>query len=343
MTKEREILITEVALRDGSHAVAHQYTVGKVLAIAKGLNEAKVPYIEVSHGDGLAGSSLQYGFSRTNEFELIEAAVSVCDTSKVAVLLLPGIGTVKELKQAANLGVKMARVATHVTEADVAAQHIDVAKGLGLETVGFLMMSHMASVAQLVEQAKLMESYGADVIYMVDSAGALLPHEVTERIKALKEHVGVEIGFHGHNNLSLAMGNTLAAIEAGATRIDGSIRCLGAGAGNTQTEVLVAVLDRMGIRTGVDLYKIMDLAENVVAPILPKPQEITKDSLVLGYAGVYSSFLLHAQRAAEKYNIDSRDILIELGRRKVVGGQEDMIVDVATEIAKESKGQILTN
>ncbi|MCM3652541.1 4-hydroxy-2-oxovalerate aldolase [Metabacillus litoralis] len=343
MTKEREILITEVALRDGSHAVAHQYTVGKVLAIAKGLNEAKVPYIEVSHGDGLAGSSLQYGFSRTNELELIEAAVSVCDTSKVAVLLLPGIGTVKDLKQAANLGVKMARVATHVTEADVSAQHIDVAKSLGLETVGFLMMSHMASVAQLVEQAKLMESYGADVIYMVDSAGALLPHEVTERIKALKEYVGVEIGFHGHNNLSLAMGNTLAAIEAGATRIDGSIRCLGAGAGNTQTEVLVAVLDRMGIQTGVDLYKIMDLAENVVAPILPKPQEITKDSLVLGYAGVYSSFLLHAQRAAEKYNIDSRDILIELGRRKVVGGQEDMIVDVATEIAKESKSQSLTS
>ncbi|MBZ5751543.1 4-hydroxy-2-oxovalerate aldolase [Metabacillus rhizolycopersici] len=343
MTKEREILITEVALRDGSHAVAHQYTVGKVLAIAKGLNEAKVPYIEVSHGDGLAGSSLQYGFSRTNELELIEAAVSVCDTSKVAVLLLPGIGTVKDLKQAASLGVKMARVATHVTEADVSAQHIDVAKSLGLETVGFLMMSHMASVAQLVEQAKLMESYGADVIYMVDSAGALLPHEVTERIKALKEYVGVEIGFHGHNNLSLAMGNTLAAIEAGATRIDGSIRCLGAGAGNTQTEVLVAVLDRMGIQTGVDLYKIMDLAENVVAPILPKPQEITKDSLVLGYAGVYSSFLLHAQRAAEKYNIDSRDILIELGRRKVVGGQEDMIVDVATEIAKESKSQSLTS
>jgi 4-hydroxy 2-oxovalerate aldolase len=343
MTKEREILITEVALRDGSHAVAHQYTVGKVLAIAKGLNEAKVPYIEVSHGDGLAGSSLQYGFSRTNELELIEAAVSVCDTSKVAVLLLPGIGTVKDLKQAANLGVKMARVATHVTEADVSAQHIDVAKSLGLETVGFLMMSHMASVAQLVEQAKLMESYGADIIYMVDSAGALLPHEVTERIKALKEYVGVEIGFHGHNNLSLAMGNTLAAIEAGATRIDGSIRCLGAGAGNTQTEVLVAVLDRMGIQTGVDLYKIMDLAENVVAPILPKPQEITKDSLVLGYAGVYSSFLLHAQRAAEKYNIDSRDILIELGRRKVVGGQEDMIVDVATEIAKESKSQTLTS
>ncbi|MGE7762173.1 4-hydroxy-2-oxovalerate aldolase [Peribacillus sp. NPDC097895] len=340
MENIRDIILTEVALRDGSHAVAHQYTVEQVLNIAKGLNAANVPYIEVTHGDGLAGSSLQYGFSRTNELELIEAAVSVCDTSKIAVLLLPGIGTVKELKQAANLGVKMARVATHVTEADVSAQHIDAAKNLGLETVGFLMMSHMAPVAKLIEQAKLMESFGADIVYMVDSAGALLPHQVTERIKTLKEHVGVEIGFHGHNNLSLAMGNTLAAIEAGATRIDGSIRCLGAGAGNTQTEVLVAVLDRLGIQTGVDLYKMIDLAENIVAPILPKPQEITKDSLVLGYAGVYSSFLLHAQRAAKKYDIDSRDILIELGRRKVVGGQEDMIVDVAAEIAQKRQASI---
>ncbi|MFJ7746746.1 4-hydroxy-2-oxovalerate aldolase [Peribacillus sp. NPDC097295] len=340
MGNKREIILTEVALRDGSHAVAHQYTVEQILNIAKGLNEAKVPYIEVTHGDGLAGSSLQYGFSRTNELELIEAAVAVCDTSKIAVLLLPGIGTVKELKQAAKLGVKMARVATHVTEADVSAQHIAAAKDLGLETVGFLMMSHMAPIAKLVEQAKLMESYGADIVYMVDSAGALLPHQVTERIKALREHIGVEIGFHGHNNLSLAMGNTIASIEAGATRVDGSIRCLGAGAGNTQTEVLVAVLDRMGIQTGVDLYKIMDLAENIVAPILPKPQEITKDSLVLGYAGVYSSFLLHAQRAAKKYEIDSRDILIELGRCNVVGGQEDMIVDVAAEIAQKRTASI---
>ncbi|MEW9670948.1 4-hydroxy-2-oxovalerate aldolase [Ammoniphilus sp. 3BR4] len=337
MTKHRDILITEVALRDGSHAIAHQYTVDQVLKVAKGLNDANVPYIEVAHGDGLAGSSLQYGLSRTNEFELIEAAVSVCDQSKVAVLLLPGIGTIKELKQAADLGVKMSRIATHVTEADVSAQHISKSKELGLETVGFLMMSHMAPVEKLVEQAKLMESYGADVVYMVDSAGALLPHQVKERIQALRQSLSVDIGFHGHNNLSLAMANTLVAIEEGATRIDGSVRCLGAGAGNTQTEVLVAVLDRLGIATGVDLYKIMDLAEEVVAPILQVPQEITRDSLVLGYAGVYSSFQLHAQRAAKRFGIDSRDILIELGKRKVVGGQEDMIVDVAAEIAKSKK------
>ncbi|MBD7937471.1 MULTISPECIES: 4-hydroxy-2-oxovalerate aldolase [Cytobacillus] len=334
MTERQKVLLTEVALRDGSHALSHQYTVQQVEKIAKGLNEAKVPYIEVAHGDGLAGSSLQYGRSKTNEFELIEAAVAVTDFSKVAVLLIPGIGTVKELKQAQQLGAKMARIATHVTEADVSAQHIYAAKELGMETVGFLMMSHMAEPEKIVEQAKLMESYGADIVYVVDSAGALLPNQVTTRIKAMKENIGVEIGFHAHNNLSLAMANTLAAIEAGATRIDGSVRCLGAGAGNTQTEVLVGVLDRMGIETGVDFYKMMDLAEDVVAPILPVPQEITKNSLVLGYAGVYSSFALHAQRAAEKFNLDARDILIELGNRKVVGGQEDMIVDVAAELAK---------
>lgn len=335
MQTKRDLFITEVALRDGSHAIAHQYTIDQVQRVAKALDEANVPFIEVSHGDGLAGSSLQYGLSRTNEFELIEAAVDVCKQAKIAVLLLPGIGTIKELRQAAALGVKMARVATHVTEADVSAQHIAYAKELGLETVGFLMMAHMAPVEKLVEQAKLMESYGADTVYLVDSAGALLPQEVRERVRALRQSLSVNVGFHAHNNLSLAMANTLVAIEEGATRIDGSVRCLGAGAGNTQTEVLVAVLDRMGIETGIDLYKMMDLAEEVVAPILQTPQEITRNSLVLGYAGVYSSFLLHAKRAADRFGIDSRDILIELGNRKVVGGQEDMILDIAAEMAKQ--------
>src|SRR3954447_3844441 len=336
MTNERDIIITEVALRDGSHAVRHQYTVEQVRNVAKGLADANVPYIEVSHGDGLAGSSLQYGLSLVDEMELIEAAVDAVEgKSKIAALILPGIGTLTELKQAADLGVKMARVATHVTEADVAPQHIAYAKELGMETVGFLMMSHMAPVEKLVEQAKLMESYGADSVYVVDSAGYLMPSMVRERIRALKQSLTVPVGFHGHNNLSLAMANTLAAIEEGATRIDGSIRCLGAGAGNTQTEVLVAACERLGIKTGVDLYKMMDLAEDIVAPLLPVAQEITKDSLTLGYAGVYSSFALHAKRAGEKFGVDSRDILIELGNRKVVGGQEDMIVDVASQLAKE--------
>ncbi|MEK3934904.1 4-hydroxy-2-oxovalerate aldolase [Sporosarcina sp. FSL W7-1349] len=337
MSANREVYITEVAMRDGSHAIAHQFTLEQVRSLAKALDEANVPYIEVSHGDGLGGSSLQYGRSLTDEMELIEGAVDVCKQAKIAVLLLPGIGTQAELKQAAKLGAKMVRIATHVKEADVSPQHFALAKELGLETVGFLMMSHMASAEELVKQAKLMESYGADTVYVVDSAGALLPFQVRERIRALKDQLQVHVGFHAHNNLSLAMANTLVAIEEGATRIDGSIRCLGAGAGNTQTEVLTAVLDRMNIETGIDIYKMMDIAEEIVAPILPQPQEITRDSLVMGYAGVYSSFLLHAKRASEKFNVDGRDILIELGKRKVVGGQEDMIVDVAAELASKKK------
>ena len=339
MHDHKELLITEVALRDGSHAIRHQYTIDQVKRVAKGLDQANIPYIEVSHGDGLGGSSLQYGMSLTDEMKLIEAAVETVEQAKIAVLVLPGIGTVKELKQASTLGVKMARIATHVTEADVSAQHISFAKELGLETVGFLMMSHMAPTVKLVEQAKLMESYGADTVYVVDSAGALLPHQVREKISALKEHVAVNIGFHAHNNLSLAIANTLSAIESGANRVDGSIRCLGAGAGNTQTEVLVAVLEKLGIQTGIDLYKMMDLSENIVAPILEKPQEITKNSLMLGYAGVYSSFLLHSQKAAQHFGLDPRDILLELGKRQVVGGQEDMIMDVAAEIAKGNQHQ----
>ncbi|OLN21788.1 4-hydroxy-2-oxovalerate aldolase [Domibacillus antri] len=340
METNKKVTITEVALRDGSHAIRHQYTTEQVASVAGALDKAGVPYIEVSHGDGLGGSSLQYGLSKTNEMELIEAAVSAVDQAKIAVLLIPGIGTVSDLNEAASLGAKMARVATHVTEADVAPQHISRAKELGMETVGFLMMSHMASPEKLTEQAKLMESYGADTVYIVDSAGALLPHETAERIRRLKSELSVNIGFHAHNNLSLAMANTLAAIQEGADRIDGSIRCLGAGAGNTQTEVLVAVLERMGIQTGIDLYKMMDIAEDLVAPILEKPQEITKGSLVLGYAGVYSSFLLHSERAAQQFGVDSRDILIELGKQKVVGGQEDMIFDVAAELAKQKNSLI---
>lgn len=334
MRSNKNIVITEVALRDGSHAIRHQYTVEQVTNIVKVLDEANVPYIEVSHGDGLGGSTLQYGLSLTNEFELIEAAAATAKNAKIAVLHLPGIGLETDLRQAAKLGAKMARVATHVTEADVAPAYIELAKDLGMETVGFLMMSHMAPTAKLVEQARLMESYGADIVYVVDSAGALLPHQVSEKVRALKDSLSVEVGFHGHNNLSLAMANTLAAIEEGATRIDGSLGCLGAGAGNTQTEVLVAVLDRLGIHTGIDMYKMMDIAEEQIAPLLEKPQVISRDSLILGYAGVYSSFLLHARRAAERFNIDSRDILIELGKQHIVGGQEDMIVDVAAEIAK---------
>ncbi|MCM3545547.1 4-hydroxy-2-oxovalerate aldolase [Priestia megaterium] len=331
---DKPIKITEVSLRDGSHVVKHRFTEAQVKSVTRALDDAGMHYIEVSHGDGLGGSTLQYGKSLVDEMRLIEAAVEEAKQATVAVLLIPGIGTVHELKQANSLGAGLVRVATHVTEADVSAQHIEYARKLGMETFGFLMMAHSAPVEKLVEQAKLMESYGAQGVYITDSAGALLPHEVRERVRALRQSLQVEVGFHAHNNLSLAVANTLAAIEEGATRIDGSVRCLGAGAGNTQTEALIAVLNRLGIDVGIDLYKIMDLAEEVVGPMLPGSQEIRKGSLVMGYAGVYSSFLLHAERAAKRFNLDSRDILLELGKRKAVGGQEDMILDVAAELAQ---------
>jgi 4-hydroxy 2-oxovalerate aldolase len=328
------IKLTEVCLRDGSHVLAHQYTEAQVRQVVRALDNAGMHYIEVSHGDGLGGSTLQYGKSLVNEMKLIEVAVDECKQSKIAVLLIPGIGTVHELKQAFQIGAELVRVATHVTEADVSAQHISLARELGMETLGFLMMAHMVPTEKLVEQAKLMESYGAQAVYVTDSAGALLPNEVRGKISALRNSLNIEVGFHAHNNLSLAVANTLVAIEEGATRIDGSVRCLGAGAGNAQTEVLLTVLDKMGVNLGIDIYKMMDLAENIVGPLLPRSQEINKGSLVLGYSGVYSSFLLHAERAGRRFGLDPRDILIDLGKRRVVGGQEDMILDVASELAK---------
>ncbi|USK77454.1 4-hydroxy-2-oxovalerate aldolase [Peribacillus frigoritolerans] len=336
----KDILVTEVALRDGSHVVSHQFTIDQVKNMTGKLSAAGVPYIEVSHGDGLGGSSLQYGFSKVNDIELVEAAVEAAGKSVISVLLIPGIGTIDQLREAAQVGAKMARIATHVTEADVAKQHLEAAKHLGMEAIGFLMMSHMASPEKLLEQAILMESYGADAVYVVDSAGSFLPKDVRTRIRLLRSQLNIDIGFHAHNNLSLAVANSLVAIEEGAHRIDGSIRCLGAGAGNTQTEVLVAVLDRMGIRTGIDLYKMLDLSEEVGNAIMPKPQEITDSSLIMGYSGVYSSFLLHANKAAKKYGVDARDILVELGRQKVVGGQEDTIIEVAEQMAFQKEGTL---
>jgi 4-hydroxy 2-oxovalerate aldolase len=334
---KRDLQIVDVTLRDGSHAMRHSFTEEQVRQVAKGLDQSGVGYFEVTHGDGLGGSSLQYGFSKVNELKLIEAATEECSQAKVSVLLVPGIGIKEDLEDAVKAGAKMVRVATHVTEADVARQHIELGRNLGLKTVGFLMMAHMAPVEKLVEQAKLFESYGAEIVYVTDSAGALLPHEVTERVQALRENLSCEIGFHGHNNLSLAMANTMAAIEAGATYVDGSLRCLGAGSGNTQTEVMAAVFDRLGYKTGVDLYPIMDVANNVVAKWMPRPQEITGSGLIMGYSGVYSSFLLFTEDAAKRFDVDERDILVELGKMQAVGGQEDLIYEVARELSKKKQ------
>lgn len=334
MSEKQKIHIIDTTLRDGSHAVSHSFTAEQVTAVAKGLDENGISFIEISHGDGIAGSSVNYGMSGTPEMELIEAASKVIKQAKLTVLLLPGIGTIEDLQEAKARGAKAVRVATHVTEADIAIQHIEYAKSEGLFTVGFLMMVHMASPEDIVEQAKIFVDAGADYINLADSAGYLLPDDVRARISALKNSIPIPVGFHSHNNLGLSVANSIAAIEEGATYIDSCCRGLGAGAGNTQTEVLCGVLDRMGYDTGVNFYGIQDVAEQIVEPLMHRPQSIRTDSMMLGYAGVYSSFLLHTRRAAEKFNLNPRDILVELGKRRMVGGQEDMIVDVAYQMSK---------
>ena len=333
-----KLSIVDSSLRDGMHSVAHAFTPDDVARVAAALDAAGVPTIEVSHGDGIGGSSIQYGYAAASDNEYVQAAAQSVEDARIAVLLLPGIGTVARLAAARERGATVARVATHCTEADIAQQHIAWAREAGMHVVGFLMMSHMVEPSELAEQARLMESYGAHIVYVVDSAGALLPAGAAERVAALRDAMECEVGFHAHNNLGCGVGNALAAVTAGATWLDGSIRGLGAGAGNAQTEVLCAALDRAGHDTGVDLFALMDVAEDLVAPLLPRPQIIDRASLLLGYAGVYSSFLLHAERAAERYSVDPREIVVELGRRGVVGGQEDMIIDVAAELARNGSG-----
>jgi 4-hydroxy 2-oxovalerate aldolase len=327
--------LIDSTLRDGSHAISHQYDADEVIAIVRGLDRAGVQVIEIAHGDGLGGSSFNYGFSKVDEKELIAQACQAATNAKIAVLLLPGIGLADDLRDVQELGVSMARIATHCTEADISEQHIKTAKKLGLETIGFMMMAHMNSPEGLVEQALLMQSYGADAIYIADSAGAMTTEDVRRRVNALVEALEVPVGVHAHNNLSMAVANSIAAYEEGAKNLDGTSAGLGAGAGNCPTEILAAVSDKYGISTGVDALALMDVAEEVVRPLMPRQQVIDRAGLILGYAGVYGSFLLHSQRAAERYNVSQAEILLELGRRQVVGGQEDMIIDVALELARK--------
>ncbi|MDO8280968.1 MAG: 4-hydroxy-2-oxovalerate aldolase [Burkholderiaceae bacterium] len=337
----KKVTVHDMTLRDGMHPKRHLISLAQMKTVACALDAAGVPLIEVTHGDGLGGSSVNYGFPAHTDEEYLGAVIPLMKQAKVSALLIPGIGTVDHLMMAREVGVHTIRVATHCTEADVSEQHIQKARSLDMDTVGFLMMAHMAPAETLVKQAKLMESYGANCIYVTDSAGYMLPDGVTEYIDAVRQALKpeTELGFHGHHNLAMGVANSIAAVAAGATRIDAAAAGLGAGAGNTPMEVFIAVCKRMGIETGVDLFKIQDVAEDLVVPLMDHMVRVDRDSLTLGYAGVYSSFLLFARRAEAKYGIPARDILVELGRQKMVGGQEDMIEDTALTLQKMRQAQ----
>lgn len=335
----KKVIINDVTLRDGMHAIRHQYSKEQIAELTRAIDDSGADIIEATHGDGLGGSSIQYGFSKETEEDIIKTAVSNAENAKIGVLLLPGIGVIEHLERAHGWGAQVARVATHCTEADVSEQHIRKAVELGMDTVGFLMMSHRTTPEKLLEEAKKMEYYGAETIYVVDSAGALTMDDTRKRMSIFRENLNsqTKIGFHGHNNLSLGVANSIVAIEEGADRIDASLAGMGAGAGNTATEELVAVMNKMGIEHNLDLYKTMDAAENLMKPMMERPVQIDRLSLTLGYTGVYSSFLLFAERAGKEYGVDARDILTRISEMGAVGGQEDWIIGVAQELAKEKQ------
>jgi len=336
MTATR-VRLTDSTLRDGSHAMAHQFTEEQVRAVVHALDRSHVEVIEVAHGDGLGGSSFNYGFSRVDEFDLIAAAVDEATSAKIAFLLLPGLGTIEHLRHAHDIGASVARIATHCTEADVSVQHFGAARNLGLETVGFLMLSHRAGPTELAKQARIMVDAGAQCVYVVDSAGAMVLSDAQARVQAVLNEIGsqAQVGFHGHQNLSLGVANSVLAVHGGARQIDGALCALGAGAGNAPTEVLAATFDRLGIHTGVDVQGVLAAAQDVLRPMIPRMPVADRSAIVQGYAGVYSSFLLHAERASERYGVPAHEILQRAGEAGYVGGQEDMIIDIAIQLAED--------
>ena len=328
------IRVTDTTLRDGSHAVAHQFTVEQVRDVVAGLDAAGVPVIEVAHGDGLGGSTLTYGRSRVDERELIAAACQTAQRATIAALILPGVGTVSDIKAARDLGVGLLRVATHASEADISAEHFHAARELGMQTAGFLMMSHTLEPEALAVQARVMADNGCECVYVVDSAGAMVLDGVTDRVAALVAELGADaqVGFHAHRNLAVGEANTILAVRAGAVQVDGSLRAFGAGSGNAQTEVVAALLERLGVRTGIDVAALLDVAEEIAAPLQPAVPVIDRDAITLGLAGVYSSFLKHARTIGARYDVPAHELLRIAGDRRLVGGQEDLLVDIAVEL-----------
>jgi 4-hydroxy 2-oxovalerate aldolase len=334
------VLISDPTLRDGNHAVSHKLNADQIAAYAMAADAAGVPVVEVGHGNGLGASSLQVGLAAISDAEMLRTAKEHLLHSKLAVHVIPGFATVKrDVMQAIDLGVDVLRIASHCTEADTTQQHISYVRNTGKEVYGVLMMSHMATKEVLRDEALKMESYGAEGVIIMDSAGAYLPTDVSERIGELISRLSVPVGFHAHNNLGMAIANSVAALQAGATILDGTARGFGAGAGNAQMEVLVAVLEKLGYETGIDLYKMLDAAELAERDLMPSVPSINSVGIVSGLAGVFSGFAKHVERVAEEYGIDPRDVFFELGRRGVVAGQEDVIIEVAIQLAQRPTAQ----